>query len=260
MGSPTTYSALLDAVRGEEGGKDGGRDGVGLGAPALRGCVSAGAAGGPGFPESFEAICRVPYLEHYGSTEAGPVTMAAPGETTASGACGRVLPGTRVRVGGGPDGRDTGEGELWVSGPGVMAGYHGRPEAAAEVLRDGWFRTGDLVRIDASGELAVTGRASDLIIRGGVNIHPSEVEAVLRRLPGVVDAAVAGRPHPVFGEVPVGYLVAGHGSVLDRGRILAVVPRGVSTGEAQWTVGLEATGFGFAPDRHATSVRWSDRH
>ncbi len=173
-GVPTTYSALLDAVRGEEGGKDGGRDGVGLGAPALRGCVSAGAAAGPGFRESFEAIFRVPYLEHYGSTEAGPVTMAAPGEATASGACGRVLPGTRVRVGGGSDGRDTGEGELWVSGPGGMAGYHGRPEATAEVLRDGWFRTGDLVSIDASGELAVTGRASDLIIRGGVNIHPSK--------------------------------------------------------------------------------------
>ncbi|WP_406011852.1 type I polyketide synthase [Streptomyces sp. NBC_00984] len=216
-GVPTTYSALLDAVRGEESGPDGG----GLGAPALRGCVSGGAAAGPGFRESFGAICRVPYLEHYGSTEAGAVTMPAPGEEPMSGACGRVLPGVRVRVGGGPDGRDTGEGELWVSGPGVMAGYHGRPEATAEVLRDGWFRTGDLARIDASGGLAITGRASDLIIRGGVNIHPSEVEAVLRRLPGVADAAVAGRPHPVFGEVPVGYLVAEPGGVLDRGRILA---------------------------------------
>ncbi|MEV7503208.1 type I polyketide synthase [Streptomyces sp. NPDC093018] len=214
-GVPTTYSALLDAVRGEE-------DGVGLGAPALRGCVSGGAAAGPGFRESFEAVCRAPYLEHYGSTEAGPVTMAGPGEATADGACGRVLPGTRVRVGGAADGRDTGEGELWVNGPGIMAGYHGRPEATAEVLHDGWLRTGDLVRIAASGELVITGRASDLIIRGGVNIHPSEVEAVLRRLPGVADAAVAGRPHPVFGEVPVGYLVAvPGGDALDRGRVLA---------------------------------------
>ncbi|MFB7915555.1 type I polyketide synthase [Streptomyces sp. NPDC056061] len=217
-GVPTTYSALLDAVRDEAWRNDGG----GIGAPSLRGCVSGGAAAGPGFRESFEAVCRVPYLEHYGSTEAGPVTMAAPVGATASGPCGRVLPGTRVRVGGGPDGRDTGEGELWVSGPGVMAGYHGRPEATAEVLRDGWFRTGDLARIDASGALAITGRASDLIIRGGVNVHPSEVEAVLRRLPGVADAAVAGRAHPVFGEVPVGYLVAQPGGgVLDRARILA---------------------------------------
>ncbi|MFF8918720.1 type I polyketide synthase [Streptomyces sp. NPDC015032] len=217
-GVPTTYSALLDAVRGEAGGTDSG----GLGAPALRGCVSGGAAAGPGFRESFETICRVPYLEHYGSTEAGPVTMPAPGEATTSGECGRVLPGTRVRVGGGPDGRDTGEGELWVSGPGVMTGYHGGPEATAEVLREGWFRTGDLARIDGFGGLSITGRAGDLIIRGGVNIHPSEVEAVLRRLPGVADAAVAGRPHPVFGEVPVGYLVAEPGGGgLDRGRILA---------------------------------------
>ncbi|MCX4966817.1 type I polyketide synthase [Streptomyces sp. NBC_00654] len=223
-GVPTTCSALLDAVRGEEGGRDGG----GLGGPALRGCVSAGAAAGPGFRESFEAVCRVPYLEHYGSTEAGPVTMPAPGGAT-SGTCGRVLPGTRVRVGGGPDGRDTGEGELWVNGPGVMAGYHGRPEATAEVLSEGWFRTGDLARIDASGGLAITGRASDLIIRGGVSIHPSEVEEVLRRLPGVADAAVAGRPHPLFGEVPVGYLVPEPGGgVLDRGHVLAACRAGLS--------------------------------
>jgi acyl transferase domain-containing protein/acyl-CoA synthetase (AMP-forming)/AMP-acid ligase II/acyl carrier protein len=216
-GVPTTFSALLDTVRRE------GSEGRGLGAPALRGCVSGGAAAGPGFREDFEALCGVPYLEHYGSTEAGPVTMPAPGEAaTADGACGRVLPGTRIRVGGGPDGRDTGEGELWVDGPGVMAGYHGRPEATAEVLRDGWFRTGDLARIDASGGLALIGRVSDLIIRGGVNVHPAEVEAVLRRLPGVADAAVAGRPHPVFGEVPVGYLVPEPGGAgLDRGRILA---------------------------------------
>ncbi|MFE9724028.1 type I polyketide synthase [Streptomyces sp. NPDC005794] len=217
-GVPTTFSALLDAVRGEGGGKAVG----GLGAPSLRGCVSGGAAAGPGFRKSFEAVCRVPYLEHYGSTEAGPVTMAAPGEATAPGACGRVLPGTRARVGGGADGRDTGEGELWVRGPGVMAGYHGRPEATAEVLSDGWFRTGDLARIDARGELTVVGRVSDLIVRGGVNVHPSEVEAVLRRLPGVADAAVAGRPHPVFGEVPVGYLVPEPGGgAPDRGRVLA---------------------------------------
>ncbi|MFV2119788.1 beta-ketoacyl synthase N-terminal-like domain-containing protein, partial [Streptomyces sp. Act-28] len=217
-GVPTTYSALLDAVRSEQG--DGG--GGGLGAPALRGCISGGASAGPGFRRSVEETCRVPYLEHYGSTEAGPVTMAAPGGTSTSGACGRVLPGIRVRVGGGADGRDAGEGELWVSGPGVMVGYHGRPEATAEVLRGGWFRTGDLARIESSGELVITGRASELIIRGGANIHPSEVEAVLRRLPGVADAAVAGRPHPVFGEVPVGYLVpAPGGDALDRGAVLA---------------------------------------
>ncbi|MFH8290014.1 type I polyketide synthase [Streptomyces sp. NPDC018059] len=225
-GVPTTYSALLDEVRSTGHGvpaMDGERDAGGLGAPALRGCISGGASAGPEFRGSFEAICRVPYLEHYGSTEAGPVTMTAPGETSAGESCGRALPGTRLRVGGGgADGRDVGEGELWVHGPGVMTGYHAAPEATAEVLRDGWFRTGDLARIEPSGELVITGRASDLIIRGGTNVHPSEVEAVLRRLPGVADAAVRGRPHPVLGEVPVGYLVAGaDGGALDRGALLA---------------------------------------
>ncbi|MFF2012691.1 type I polyketide synthase [Streptomyces sp. NPDC058195] len=218
-GVPATYSALLDAVRGEA---DGGH-GTGLGAPALRGCVSGGAAAGPAFRASFEAVCGVPYLEHYGSTEAGPVTMPSPDRADRGAECGRVLPGTRVRVGGGADGRDTGEGELWVSGPGLMTGYHNRPEATARVLRDGWFRTGDLARIDACGGLEITGRAGDLIVRGGVNVHPAEVEAVLRQVPGVADAAVTGRPHPVFGEVPVGYLVAAPGAAgkLDRGRVLA---------------------------------------
>ncbi|MEU7022620.1 type I polyketide synthase [Streptomyces sp. NPDC046203] len=227
-GVPTTFAALLDAVREEDEEHGAGGHGRGLGSSALRGCVSGGAAAGPGFRESFEAICRVPYLEHYGSTEAGPVTMPVPGRAAsaaadeADGGCGRVIPGTRVRVGGGPDGRDTGEGELWVKGPGIMAGYHGRPEATAEVLREGWFRTGDLARVGAAGALSLTGRVSELIIRGGVNVHPAEIEAVLRRIPGVADAAVAGRPHPVFGEVPVAYLVPGPGGGLpDRGRVLA---------------------------------------
>ncbi|UFQ14094.1 MULTISPECIES: type I polyketide synthase [Streptomyces] len=217
-GVPTTYSALLDEVRGIGDEHDAGA----LGASALRGCISAGAAAGPAFRKAFEAVCRVPYLEHYGSTEAGPVTMTAPGEASAGESCGRALPGTRIRVGGGADGQDVGEGELWVSGPGVMTGYHGAPQATAEVLRDGWFRTGDLARIEPSGRLVITGRASDLIIRGGTNIHPSEVEAVLRRLPGVADAAVAGRPHPVFGEVPVGYVLPrADGGALDRAALLA---------------------------------------
>ncbi|MFD6875004.1 MULTISPECIES: type I polyketide synthase [unclassified Streptomyces] len=234
-GVPITYSALLDEVRAEAarrtGHDEGERDrrpGPGLGAPALRGCVSGGASAGPAFRRAFEEACRVPYLEHYGSTEAGPVTMAAPGEPTTAESCGRVLPGTRVRVGGGADGQDVGEGELWVSGPGVTAGYHGSAQATADVLRDGWFRSGDLARVDARGELVITGRASDLIIRGGANIHPSEVEAVLRGLPQVADAAVAGRPHPAFGEVPVAYLVPERGRVLDRAGILTACRRELS--------------------------------
>ncbi|MFJ6462452.1 type I polyketide synthase [Streptomyces sp. NPDC091387] len=214
-GVPATYAKLLDAVRAE-----------GLTAPALRGCVSGGAAAGPVFERAFEEICGVPFLEHYGSTEAGPVTMPAPGAARAAGSCGRVLPGTRVRIGDGSassadGGEASGEDELWVSGPGVMAGYHGRPDDTAQVLRDGWYRTGDLARIDARGEVTITGRVSELIIRAGENIHPSEVEAVLLALPDIKDAAVTGRTDDVLGEVPVAYLVPEKAGALDRRAVLA---------------------------------------
>lgn len=213
-GVPTTYGKLLDAVGAE-----------GLGAPALRGCVSGGAAAGSVFRGVFEETCRVPFFEHYGSTEAGAVTMPVPGEARPGGSCGRVLPGTRVRIGDGSasggEASGEGEGELWVGGPGVMAGYHGRPDDTAEVLRDGWYRTGDLARIDAGGELTITGRVSELIIRAGENVHPGEVEGVLLSLAGIKDAAVTGRPDEVLGEVPVAYLVPVKAGALDRRAVLA---------------------------------------
>lgn len=209
-GVPATYAKLLDAVG------DGG-----LGAPALRGCVSGGAAATPAFQRTFEEVCRVPFLEHYGSTEAGPVTMTSPGAARVAGSCGRVLPGMRARIGDGSGAEAAGEGELWVSGPGVMTGYHQRPDETAEVLRDGWYRTGDLARIDAAGEITLTGRVSELIIRAGKNIHPSEVEAVLLALPGIQDAAVAGLPDDAVGEIPAAYLVPADDGVLDTREILA---------------------------------------
>ncbi|MFG2938753.1 SDR family NAD(P)-dependent oxidoreductase [Streptomyces sp. NPDC048282] len=99
------------------------------------------------------------------------------------------------------------EGEIWVRGPGVMLGYHRRPEETADALRDGWYRTGDLGRFDEDGRLTVTGRVTDRIVRGGENVDPAEVERVLLGLPGVRDAAVVGRAHPLLGEVPVAFVV-----------------------------------------------------
>ncbi|MFF7981112.1 SDR family NAD(P)-dependent oxidoreductase [Streptomyces sp. NPDC007901] len=100
-----------------------------------------------------------------------------------------------------------GDGEIWVRGPGVMLGYHRRPEETADALRDGWYRTGDLGRFDEHGRLTVTGRANDRIVRGGENVDPAEVERVLLGLSGVRDAAVVGRAHPLLGEVPVAFVV-----------------------------------------------------
>ncbi|TGD94636.1 class I adenylate-forming enzyme family protein [Methylobacterium nonmethylotrophicum] len=93
-------------------------------------------------------------------------------------------------------------GELWVKGPVVVAGYWNRPDANAEVFRDGWLRTGDLARIDAEGFITIVDRVKDMLIRGGENIYCAEVESVLHEHPAVVDAAVVGLPHPTLGEEP----------------------------------------------------------
>lgn len=120
----------------------------------------------------------------------------------------------------GAEAGDGDEGEIWVRGPGLMTGYHNRPDATAEAFTDGWYRTGDLGRRDTNGHLHVTGRVKELIIRGGVNINPSEVERVLLALPDVADAAVVGRRHDVLGEVPVAFVVPGPDGV-DTARALA---------------------------------------
>jgi long-chain acyl-CoA synthetase len=102
----------------------------------------------------------------------------------------------------------TGEvGELWVHGPQVMAGYWERPDETALVLRDGWLRTGDLAKVDADGYFTIVDRAKDLIIVGGLNVYPREVEEVLIAHPAVSDAAVIGKPEERHGELPHAYVV-----------------------------------------------------
>ncbi|MFK0150566.1 SDR family NAD(P)-dependent oxidoreductase [Streptomyces sp. NPDC090493] len=191
-GVPLTYRQLLDA---------------GLGAvPSLRLCVTAGAPSDPELREEAEARFGAPLLDGYGSTETcGKIAVEAPAGPRARGGSGLPLPGMEVRIA--PAEGAGGDGEIWVRGPGVMLGYHDRPEETAAALRDGWYRTGDLGRLDEHGFLTVTGRAGDRIVRGGENVDPAEVERVLCALPGVRDAAVVGRAHPLLGEVPVAFVV-----------------------------------------------------
>jgi malonyl-CoA/methylmalonyl-CoA synthetase len=99
-------------------------------------------------------------------------------------------------------------GELWVRGPNVCSGYWGRPEATAAAWREGWFRTGDIGERAADGYITLKGRRSDLIISGGFNIYPREIEEEILAQPGVREAAVVGVADPVRGEVPVAYVVA----------------------------------------------------
>jgi len=103
-----------------------------------------------------------------------------------------------------PDGTT---GELWVKGPNVCSGYWRRPEATAAAWRDGWFQTGDVGVRALDGYITLMGRRSDLIISGGFNIYPREIEEVILEQPGVREVAVVGAPDPVRGEVPVAYVV-----------------------------------------------------
>jgi acyl-CoA synthetase (AMP-forming)/AMP-acid ligase II len=100
------------------------------------------------------------------------------------------------------------EGEIWVQGPGVMTGYHNLPDATANALMGGWYRTGDLGCRDQHGYLRISGRIKEMIIRGGENIYPAEVEATLIDLDAVAEAAIVCVPHPELGEVPVAFIVS----------------------------------------------------
>ncbi|WP_037225483.1 AMP-binding enzyme, partial [Rhodococcus sp. R1101] len=98
-------------------------------------------------------------------------------------------------------------GEVVIAGPTVMRGYLDRPDATAETVRDGWLHTGDIGILDEDGYLRIVDRVKDMIIRGGENIYPKEIETVLTSIDDVLEAAVVGRPDPVLGEVPVAYVV-----------------------------------------------------
>ncbi|MEU0071910.1 type I polyketide synthase [Streptomyces sp. NPDC006332] len=190
----------------------------------LRTCVVAGAPSAPTLRHRVEEVLGAPLLDAYGSTETcGMIAVNRPDGPRIDGSCGPPVPGMEVRIvdpGSGDEVADGAEGEIWVRGPSLMTGYHHRPEETEAALRDGWYRTGDLGRRVDHGHLTLTGRVSELIIRGGENIHPTEVEQVLLRCPGVRDAVVVGRPHDVLGEVPVAYVVAGPDGV-DPRRVLA---------------------------------------
>jgi long-chain acyl-CoA synthetase len=91
-------------------------------------------------------------------------------------------------------------GEIVIRGPNLMTGYWRRPDATAEAIRDGWFHTGDLARVDEDGYFYIVDRKKDMIIRGGYNVYPREIEEVLYEHPAIAEAAVIGLPHPALGE------------------------------------------------------------
>jgi malonyl-CoA/methylmalonyl-CoA synthetase len=139
------------------------------------------------------------------------------------GSVGFPLPGITVRVVDpqGDDIPDGETGEVYLKGPNVFAGYWRRDEATRNAFDKGWFKTGDLCIRSAEGYHTLCGRRSDLIISGGFNIYPREIEEFLMEQPGIAEAAVAAEAHPVRGEVPVAFLVLRDGPI-DTGALDAV--------------------------------------
>jgi len=172
-------------------------------------------------------------VEGYGLSECSPVLMANPvADNRVPGSVGLPLPGTECRVVN-PDEPtkdvEPGQpGELVVRGPQVFSGYYGKPEETEAVFVDGWFRTGDIVTIDEAGFVRIVDRIKELIITGGFNVAPTEVEGALRQHPDVIDAAVVGLPSEHSGEEVVAAIVVDPGTDVDVEAILDFA-RGILT-------------------------------
>jgi long-chain acyl-CoA synthetase len=168
--------------------------------------ISGGAPLDPTIADEFARSARCQVVEGYGLSEASPVTHVGPLDGTARpGFIGLPLPDTDARIVDAETGKielPVGEvGELILCGPQVMLGYWNDLEATNRAIRDGWLYTGDLARMDEDGYFQIVDRKKDLIITSGFNVYPSDVEAVLKRYPGVTDAAVVGVPDPNKGEL-----------------------------------------------------------
>ncbi len=201
MGVPTLYVRLL-----AEGG---------LTAEACRGMRLFISGSAPLLLETFEAWrARTGHviLERYGMSETVMLTSNPyrPEAARRGGTVGPALPGVGLRVVG-DDGAALPAGEvghIQVQGPNVFKGYWRMPEKTAEEFTaDGWFRTGDVGRVEADGFCTIVGRSKDLVITGGYNVYPAEIEGFLNALPGVAESAVVGVPHPDFGEAVIAIVV-----------------------------------------------------
>ena len=198
-GVPTMYAAILHQVDADPAK-----------AASLRVCVSGGASLPVEILRGFEEKYGCMILEGYGLSETSPVaSFNHPDRERKPGSIGTPVEGVELRLVG-EDSADVpaGEvGEIAIRGHNVMKGYWGKPEATAQAIPDGWFRTGDMARRDADGYYYIVDRKKDLVIRGGYNVYPREIEEVLHEHPAVAEVCVVGIPHASLGE-EVGAAVA----------------------------------------------------
>lgn len=215
MGFPTMYIALLEAARGSDR------------RPMLNAAVSGGAALPLAVLEEFQALFGCPVYEGYGLTETSPVAAFNQRDWPCrAGTVGRPVWGVDVEIAR-ADVRDRIEplpagdlGEVVIRGHNVMAGYHNNPDATAEAVVDGWFRSGDLGRQDADGYLSLVGRMGDVVVRDGHAVYPREVEEVLLRHPDVAEVAVIGLPDAAVGQEVCAVVVSEVGATPDAGAVL----------------------------------------
>jgi long-chain acyl-CoA synthetase len=207
-GVPTMYWGLLGALTDDVD--------VDRIAGNLRRAVSGGSALPVEIINRFQDKFHVQILEGYGLSETSPVaTFSDPESDPRPGSIGVPIWGVEVKLVDGDwrdvDGIDE-VGEIAIRGHNIMKGYYNRPEATAEVMRDGWFRTGDLARRDKDGFYYIVDRAKDMIIRGGYNVYPREIEEVLMTHPDVSLAAVIGVPHESHGEEIKAFVILNDGA------------------------------------------------
>jgi long-chain acyl-CoA synthetase len=218
-GVPTMYWGLLGALD----------DTVDV--PKIAANLRVAAAGGSALPievhKDFEKRFGVTILEGYGLSETSPVASFSHfGEPARVGSIGTPIPGVEMKLLQ-PGTWDEIEwspeavGEIAIKGHNIMKGYYKRPEATEEAIQDGWFRSGDLARRDEDGWYYIVDRSKDMIIRGGFNVYPREIEEVLMTHPVVSLAAVVGVPHPSYGEEIKAYVIPVEGATITEDELVA---------------------------------------
>ncbi len=192
--------------------------------PATLRCVLLG--GGPAPQPLLEDCARrsIPVVQTYGLTEScsQAVTLAPADALRKLGSAGRPLLPVQLRIM--HDDKIAAPGQpgiICLKGPSITPGYDHRPEATAQVIHDGWLSTGDIGYLDAEGYLYVLDRRSDLIISGGENVYPAEIEAILLSHPAVAEAGVCGQPDPQWGQVPIAFVQLTDNTAIDSASLLA---------------------------------------
>lgn len=193
----TGVNTLFNGLLNTQGFKD-------LDFSSLKVALGGGMAVQRAVAEEWEKVTKTPLLEGYGLTECSPVVTTNPYDIKSyTGSIGIPMPSTDVKVVD-EDGKEVAQGEpgeIWVKGPQVMTGYLGRPEATAESIKDGWFATGDMGKVDEHGFFFIVDRKKDMILVSGFNVYPNEIEDVLASHPKVLEAAAIGVEDDSSGEV-----------------------------------------------------------